>query len=56
MKSLCLNKYIFYTDEYDIDSLFFMQNFMKVPFKMPEIFPHTLGGGLDSKFGLVYIR
>ena len=24
-----------------------MQNFMKVPFKMPEIFPHTLGGGLE---------
>ena len=23
-----------------------MQNFIKVPFKMPEIFPHTLGGGL----------
>jgi len=20
---------------------------MKVPFKMPEIFPHTLGGGLE---------
>jgi len=24
-----------------------MQNFMKVPFKMPEIFIHTLGGGLE---------
>ena len=24
-----------------------MQNFMKVPFKMPEIFPNTLGGGLE---------
>jgi len=28
--------------------------FNEVSFKMPEIFPHTLGGGLDSKFGLVY--
>jgi len=25
---------------------------MKVPFKMPEIFPHTLGGGLEN---LVYM-
>jgi len=24
-----------------------MQNFTKVPFKMPEIFPHTLGRGLE---------
>jgi len=24
-----------------------MQNFMKVPFKMPEIFPNKLGGGLE---------
>jgi len=46
MKSPCLNKNKF-TDTYDIDSLLFMQNFMKVPFKMPEIFPNTLGGGLE---------
>ena len=24
-----------------------MQNFMKVPFKMSEILPHTLGGGFE---------
>ena len=24
-----------------------MQTFMEVPFKMPEIFPNTLGGGLE---------
>ena len=24
-----------------------MQKFMKVPFKMSEIFPNTLGGGLE---------
>jgi len=46
MKSLCLNKY-FFTYQYYIDSLIFMQNFMKIPFKMPEIFPYTLGGGLE---------
>jgi len=38
---------IFFTDTYDIDSLLFMQNFMKVRLKMPEIFPNTLGGGLE---------
>jgi len=44
-----LNRYVWiniFTDSYDIDSLLFMQNFTKFPFKMPEIFPHTLGGGL----------
>jgi len=46
IRSLCLNKY-FFTDTYDIDSLLFMQNFMKIPFNMPEKFPHTLGGGLE---------
>jgi len=46
IKSLCLNKYLF-TDTHDIDSLLFMQNFMKVPFKMLEFFPHSLGGGLE---------
>ena len=40
-------KQICFTDTYDIDSLLFMQNFMKVPFKMPEVFPNTLGGGLE---------
>ena len=40
-------KYLFFTDTHDIDSLLFMQNFMKAPFKMPEIFPHTIGGGLE---------
>ena len=45
MKSLCLKK-DFYLYVYDIDSLFVMQNFMKVPFKMTEKLPHTLGGGL----------
>ena len=38
---------LFFTDTHDIDSLLFMQSFMKVPFKMPEIFPNTLGGGLE---------
>jgi len=47
-----LNRYVWInisTDTYDIDSLLFMQNFMKVPFKMPEIFPQTLGGGLEIR-------
>ena len=45
MKSLCLNKYVLL--KYNIDSLIFMQNLKKVPFKLPEIFSHTLGGGLE---------
>jgi len=39
MKSLCLKK-DFLTDVYDIDLLFVMQTFMKVPFKMTEKLPH----------------
>ena len=29
-------------------------DFMKVPFKMPEIFPHTLGGGLEIWASIIY--
>jgi len=54
IKSPCLNKY-FFTDTYDIDLLLFMQNFMKVSFKMPEIFPNTLGGGLEIWASIVAI-
>ena len=37
-----------FIDEYGIDLLFFMQNVMKLPFKMTEKLRHTLGGGLES--------
>jgi len=47
MKSLCLYTNTF-TDVYDIYSLLFMQNVMKVPFKMTGKLPHTLGGGLET--------
>jgi len=43
-RHVCIN---IFTDIYGIDLVLFMQNFMKVPFKMPEIFPNTLGGGLE---------
>jgi len=48
---------MFFTDTYAMDSLLFMQNFIYVPFKMPGIFPHTLGGGLEiwaSIFRVLY--
>ena len=46
---------VFFTDTYDMGSLLFMQKIMKVPFKMPEIFPHTLGGGLEIWASISYI-
>ena len=33
-----------FIDVYGIDLLFFMQNVMKLPFKMTEKLRHTLGG------------
>ena len=51
--------YYFFTDTHDIDSLLFMQKFTKVLFKIPEIFPNTLGGGLEiwaSIYRTPYVR
>jgi len=44
-----------FTAVYDICSLLFMQNFLKVLFKMTGILPHTLGGGLETWASIVQI-
>ena len=54
MKSFYLSTYFLLINK-KIGSLIFMQNFIKVPFKMPEIFPHTLGGGLEIWASISYI-
>ena len=38
----------------NIDLLFIMHNFIKFPFKMPEIIPHTLGGGFEILASIFY--